>query len=168
MIEDGILYIVGLQISISEFLWTIISFFPFMFLLKKILYNPVLNFMDERKARIDEGLDEGKTAARALEENREKLNAELAESSNAAREMIGAARSEADKEKSKVLAAAHEEAADLHKQVQERLKNEEVQAVADIESSMPELVKLLSEKLLHSSEADDDALIGSCIEANRE
>ena len=53
-----ILDIVGLQISVPEFILTIISFFLFMFLLNKILLKPVLSFMDARKARIDAGLAE--------------------------------------------------------------------------------------------------------------
>ena len=64
-----ILDIVGLQISVPEFILTIISFFLFMFLLNKILLKPVLSFMDARKARIDAGLAEGKNAEAALEEN---------------------------------------------------------------------------------------------------
>lgn len=65
-----ILDIVGLQISVPEFILTIISFFLFMFLLNKFLFKPVLSFMDARKARIDEGLAEGKKAETALEENK--------------------------------------------------------------------------------------------------
>ena len=41
-----ILDIVGLQISVPEFILTIISFFLFMFLLNKFLFKPVLSFMD--------------------------------------------------------------------------------------------------------------------------
>ena len=45
-----ILDIVGLQISVPEFILTIISFFLFMFLLNKFLFKPVLSFMDARHA----------------------------------------------------------------------------------------------------------------------
>lgn len=169
MIENGVLYIVGLQISISEFIWTIISFFPFMFLLKKFLYDPVLNFMDKRKAEIDESLEEGKTAQRALEENGEKLKAELTETGSAAREMVGAARSEADKAKSEVLNAAHAEAQSIHKNVQLRVDNEEAEARKSVEDNLPELVALLSQRLLHSDEAAENTeLIENCVKAAEE
>lgn len=71
--------LVGLQISTAEFLWTIISFFLFMFLLKKFLYDPILKVMDEREARIQEGLEEGRNAKKALEESKTQLAAELSE-----------------------------------------------------------------------------------------
>lgn len=163
MIENGILYIVGLEISISEFLWTIISFFPFLFLLKKILYDPVLNIMDKRKASIEAGLAEGRDAQLKLEENKKLLEAELVESGSAARELIGEARSSADKEKSKVLAQAHKEVAELQSELRLRVKNEEAEARAEIENDMPELVKMLSATLLGSDEAADDELVKDCI-----
>ena len=102
-----ILDIVGLQISVPEFILTIISFFLFMFLLNKFLFKPVLSFMDARKARIDEGLAEGKKAEAALEENKAQLAQELAQTGADARGVINAARSDAEKAKGEVLNAAH-------------------------------------------------------------
>lgn len=110
-----ILDIVGLQISVPEFILTIISFFLFMFLLNKILLKPVLSFMDARKARIDAGLAEGKNAEAALEENKAQLAQELAQTGAAARGVINAARSDAEKAKGEALSAAHAEAEQLHK-----------------------------------------------------
>ena len=97
-----ILDIVGLQISVPEFILTIISFFLFMFLLNKILLKPVLSFMDARRARIDAGLAEGKKAEAELEENKAKLAQELAQTGADARGVINAARSDAEKAKTVV------------------------------------------------------------------
>lgn len=169
MIENGVLYIVGLQISISEFLWTIISFFPFMFLLKKFLYEPVLKFMDERKARIDAGLAKGKDAEKAMDDSKAALAEELSKSGAEARQMIGAARSEAEKAKSEKLSAAHAEAAGIHNEVFSRIENEEAEARQSVEDSMPELVSALAQQLLHSNEAAGSGeLIKSCVNAAKE
>ena len=146
----------GLQISTAEFLWTIISFFLFMFLLKKVLYEPVLKVMDAREERIKAGLEEGKNARKALDESKAQLAAELTEKSGEARQFISEAR------------AAHTEAEELHKQVRERVSAEEAAAVSSVEGDMPELVAILSNKLLHSDEVNSDAaLIKDCIEASK-
>lgn len=56
----------------------------------------------------------------------------------------------------------------LHKQVREKVKAEEAEAVSSVESNMPELVAVLSNKLLHSDEMDTGAaLIKDCIEASK-
>ena len=102
-----ILDIVGLQISVPEFILTIISFFLFMFLLNKILLKPVLSFMDARRARIDAGLAEGKKAEAELEENKAKLAQELAQTGADARGVINAARSDAEKAKGEAVSYTH-------------------------------------------------------------
>ena len=159
-----ILDIVGLQISVPEFILTIISFFLFMFLLNKFLFKPVLSFMDARKARIDEGLAEGKKAETALEENK----AQLAQTGAEARGVINAARSDAEKAKGEVLNAAHAEAEQLHKNVRERVKSEEKAAVGEIDGSMPELVALLSDRLVGGGAEDNKALIDDCVSKTKE
>ena len=160
--------IVGLQISVPEFILTIISFFLFMFLLNKFLFKPVLSFMDARKARIDEGLAEGKKAETALEENKAQLAQELAQTGAEARGVINAARSDAEKAKGEVLNAAHAEAEQLHKNVRERVKSEEKAAVGEIDGSMPELVALLSDRLVGSGAQDNKALIDDCVSKTKE
>lgn len=163
-----ILDIVGLQISVPEFILTIISFFLFMFLLNKFLFKPVLSFMDARKARIDEGLAEGKKAESALEENKAQLAQELAQTGAEARGVINAARSDAEKAKGEVLNAAHAEAEQLHKNVRERVKSEEKAAVGEIDGSMPELVALLSDRLVGGGAQDNKALIDDCVRKTKE
>ena len=163
-----VLDIVGLQISVPEFIWTIISFFLFMFLLNKFLFKPVMTLMDERKARIDAGLEEGKKARAALEENEARLAQELAEKGSEARSVISEARSEAEKAKSETLDAAHAEAEKLHKNVRERVKAEEADAVKELDGNMPELVALLSGRLLGGEVSDEAALIEDCIRETKE
>ena len=154
-----VLDIVGLQISVPEFIWTIISFF---------LFKPVMTLMDERKARIDAGLEEGKKARAALEENEARLAQELAEKGSEARSVISEARSEAEKAKSETLDAAHAEAEKLHKNVRERVKAEEADAVKELDGNMPELVALLSGRLLGGEVSDEAALIENCIRETKE
>lgn len=145
-----VLELVGLQICIPEFIWTVINFFLLMFLLKKFLYTPILKFMDERQARIDAGLDEGKKAEQALEENSKQLAAELSAKGDEARALISEARSEAEKVKSAELEKAHAEAEKLNKQARERVRQCESDARGDIDQSMTELVGVLAAKLLNS------------------
>ena len=163
-----VLDIVGLQISVPEFIWTIISFFLFMFLLNKFLFKPVMTLMDERKARVDAGLEEGKKARAALQENEAQLAQELAEKGSEARSIISEARSEAEKARSETLDAAHAEAEKLHKNVRERVKAEESAAVEELDGSMSEMVALLSGRLLGGEISGEADLIEDCIRETKE
>ena len=68
-----------LSINISELVLTAISFFLLFFLLKRFLYDPLLRFMDERNARIEEGLDAEKQALAAVQANEMLLEAKRKE-----------------------------------------------------------------------------------------
>lgn len=160
-----VLNIVGLEICVPELIWTIINFFLLMFLLKLFLYKPVLRILDERKAKVTEGLAEGKKAEATLEETNTMLDEELSEQNAKAREFIGQARAEAEKERDAVLADAHKEAESLHKGVRQRIKAEEDAAKADVEDNMPDMVMMLTKKLLGSEDAEcSPELIKSCVE----
>lgn len=161
--------IVGLQISVPEFIWTIINFFLLMFLLKTFLYKPVLNFMDKRQAAIDEGIAKGKEAERALTENNDKLSAEIAQSGAEARTLVAEAREEAEKAKGEVLTEAHAKAAKINSEVRSRVKDEEANERAAIEDSMPELVDVLTKRLLHGDDSlTDPETVKSLMDAEKE
>lgn len=160
--------IVGLQISTAEFLWTVISFFLFTFLLKKFLYDPILKALDAREAHIKEGLREGKDAQKALDESKARFAAQLGETGNEARAIISDARSAAEKTKSEALSLAHTEAEKLRVDVRARLAEEKSEAESSLENDMPELVAILTGRLLGSNAVTaDDELIRDCIEASR-
>ena len=78
-----------LSINPSELIWTILSFFALLFLLNRFLYKPLVRFMDERRARIDAGLNEEAAALsaeiQALREERDTLRVEYAETVETAR-----------------------------------------------------------------------------------
>lgn len=155
--------IVGLQISTAELLWTVVSFFLFMFLLKRFLYDPILSVMDARKARIKEGMDEGRNAQKALSDSKAQFALELSEKSNDARALISDARSEAERARSEALSAAHAEAEKLHKEIKNTVKAEETEAESSIESEMPEFVAMLTGRLLCREDisAEDEIILKS-------
>ena len=63
-----------LSINFSELFWGIFNFFLLLFLLNRFLYKPLIKFMDDRKARIDAGLDEEKKALEEEQANNDQVN----------------------------------------------------------------------------------------------
>lgn len=159
-----VISIVGLDFCVPELIWTIITFFVLMFLLKIFLYNPVLKILDERKAKVDAGLNEGKRAETAFKESSAAMNEELVEQNNKARELIGQARNEAEKEKEAALSEAHSKAEEIRNDIRERISAEEYAAKCDVEENMPDFVVLLTKKLLDSEDAEcSPELVKSCV-----
>ena len=119
-----------------------------MFLLNRFLYKPLIKFMDDRKARIDAGLDEEKKALEEEQANNDGIEAALDEKRVEAKSIIekaGAedkashsqAISEARSDAEKTVLDARENAAKVEKQLEERVKQQS-----------QELAQLLADKLL--------------------
>lgn len=143
-----VLDIVGLQISVPEFIWTIITFLLLVILLKKILYDPVLKFMDARDKRVEAGLEEGRKAQQALEEGKARFAQELTQTGAEARAIISDGRALDDAERSKLLSGAHKQVEALYAEARARISAEEEDARKTVENTTPEYVLLLTEKLL--------------------
>ena len=62
-----------LSINIWDFLWTVVDFFLLYFVLKTLLYKPIVRFMDERRTRIEAGLEEERKLREAMEANAQAL-----------------------------------------------------------------------------------------------
>ena len=53
-----------MSINVSEVIWTIVCFFALLFVLKKFLFDPLIRFMEQRQAAIDQSLERGRDAQR--------------------------------------------------------------------------------------------------------
>ena len=53
-----------MSINVSEVIWTIVCFFALLFVLKKFLFDPLIRFMEQRQAAIDQGFERGRDAQR--------------------------------------------------------------------------------------------------------
>lgn len=137
-----------LSINFSELFWGLFNFFLLLFLLNRFLYKPLIKFMDDRKARIDAGLDEEKKALEEEQANNDGIEAALDEKRVEAKSIIekaGAddkashsqAISEARSDAEKTVLDARENAAKVEKQLEERVKQQS-----------QELARLLADKLL--------------------
>jgi len=67
-----------LSINISEVIWTVIDFFVLFYVLRKLLYTPLRQFMAQRQNKIDAGIALRREAQHRADEA-EQNNAELLE-----------------------------------------------------------------------------------------
>ena len=123
-----------MSINISELIWTVICFFVLLVVLKKLLFDPLVSFMAARDARIQDGLNAGRTAQQQLDA--------------AAR-----ARSEAQRKQAAAADALLAEA----KSAAERARAQETAAAAAVDAKLPELVTALTGGLLGSDAAERNA-----------
>lgn len=135
---------------------TIVSFFLLYFLLNTFLFKPIIKFMDDRKARIEGGLEEGRKAKQAKEENQRRLEEELRRTGGEAKQVLADAKSVDEADRAKVLESARNDATAALKDARGRIGEEKKAAEASVSESMPELVAALTARLL-----GDDAVVSA-------
>ena len=142
-----------LSINISELVLTVISFFLLLFLLKHFLYDPLIRFMDERNARIEEGLDAEKQALAAVQANEMLLEARRKESMDQAKSIVEQARNADEQRREAALQQARQSAEESRSRAREELCRLQESESGKLRDSETELADLLADRLLSSGYA---------------
>ena len=142
-----------LSINISELVLTALSFFLLFFLLKRFLYDPLIRFMDERNARIEEGLDAEKLALAAVQANEMLLEAKRKESMDQAKHIAEQARSADEQRREAALQQARLIAGESLSRTKEDACKLLEQESGKLRAEEDELAALLADRLLSSGYA---------------
>ena len=153
-----------MEINISELILTIVNFVVLMLLLNKFLYRPLVRFMDERKARIEAGLEEEAKAKRDLDACEDERRKAMSAQNQKAHELVTASKREARAQCAAMYREANAEARDLKLEVKERLAQEKDADYQQIQAIVPELIALLADHMM--LDAKDPAL-NADLEAQR-
>ncbi len=137
-----------MSINVSELIWTILCFFVLLFVLKKLLIDPLLKVMDARNANVAEGLEAGRQAQLAREENDEALQQAKKDAAQQASALMQEAKSADEKARQAAVAEAKQSAAQSMKDTREQLHAEEQAVSAELEQELPALVETLAAALL--------------------
>lgn len=146
-----------MSINISELIWTVICFFVLLVVLKKLLFDPLVSFMDARDARIQDGLNAGRTAQQQLDAAARARSEAQRKQAAAADALLAEAKSAAERARAQALQSAHQEAAQATRAMRARVRDEETAAAAAVDAKLPELVTALTGGLLGSDAAERNA-----------
>ena len=137
-----------MSINVSESIWAVICFLVLLVVLKKLLYDPIIRVMDARRAHVADGLEAGRQAKQARDENDAAITQAKRETAQQAGAILQEARSADEKARQAALTDARKETAQSMKDARENLREEEARVSSALEQDMPELVELLTDALL--------------------
>jgi F-type H+-transporting ATPase subunit b len=142
----------ALGINLGYLIVQIFSFFVLMILLGGWLYNPILNVLEERKARIAKGLEDARQAAIA----RDNADAE-------AKKILDAARAEAAKMRSEASVQAEEQASIILAKANEDAKARIASASADAEGERNRILSDMRGQVVDIAMAAANKLVGESL-----
>jgi len=137
-----------LSINVSEVIWTIVCFFALLFVLKKFLFDPLIRFMEQRQAAIDQGLERGRDAQRKKDENDAALREKWRERSVEVKQLLAEGKTADDRERAWVLESTQKETNKALQEANQRIEQERRQVYADAQEQLPQLVSILAQQLL--------------------
>lgn len=137
-----------MSINVSEVIWTIVCFFALLFVLKKFLFDPLIRFMEQRQAAIDQGLERGRDAQRKKDENDAALREKWRERSVEAKQLLAEGKTADDRERAWVLESTQKETNKVLQEANQRIEQERRQVCADAQEQLPQLVSILAQQLL--------------------
>ena len=131
-----------------SFLGQLATFVILLALLRLILYKPMLNMLEERKARIAQGLKDADEAAKARAESEQQAAERLKEATAKAESLLEESRKAADRLKSEVMSQTQAEIERVKQAQQEQLAQLKSDMLREVKSEVADLVIATTKKVL--------------------
>lgn len=146
------------MISINpwELFWTVINFFLLYFILKNLLYKPIIRFMDERQARIDAGFAAEKKAQEALTSSKAQLTDEKAKCAQDARERLERDKAAYEAKQAQLARAYHDKSTQKRQELKKTVAENVNEEQARFDENEQELAELLITRLLCADKVESN------------
>jgi F-type H+-transporting ATPase subunit b len=141
-----------LSINISELIWTIICFFVLLLVLKTFLFGPIMRHMDQRRSRIDAGLDEKRRADETIDAERRAAEESWKKVNDESRRALTDGKTQASVRRADELEQAHRQGAQVVEDARADAAREEEDARAAVSRDAAELGRALADRLLSGRE----------------
>ena len=128
-----------------------VNFGILLVVLRYVLYKPIMKTLDERRAKIEQGVKDAEEASVKLAEADTEAGARIAAADTEAEALVAHARDAATSEKSRIVKEAEERAARLTADAEARAKESAEKALRDSEKEIARLAILAAEKAMRKS-----------------
>jgi len=141
----------ALGINLGYLISQIVNFTLLAVLLYFLAYKPILRMLDERSARIKQGLDDAEQASRRAAEMEKEFEQRLADARKEGQEIVAQATQMSEKARQEILATAREEARAQVDKAKEEISRERDLAMAELRQQVADLSLSISEKVIGES-----------------
>ena len=137
-----------MEFEISTFVFTVLNLLLLYWILKKLLFKPVTNFMDNRNNKIQEAIDSANSAKEEIEKMRLEYDEKLKSAGEEGKKIIEEYRTMADKEYNSAINTAKMDAQKIVDDARREIEVEKERAINDLKKEVSNLVVTASEKVI--------------------
>lgn len=147
----------------------IFNFFVLFFLLRRFLFKPMVNMLETRKQRIADGLQAAEMARREAEAERAQLQSQIDAERREAMERVAAASKRGETLAAEIESSARQDAQKILEDARSEATRERERIIAEAQDQIAELAVLAAEKVLGrelSSRESQRAFVNEFLAAN--
>lgn len=126
----------------------LINFLILFFVLKKFAYKPILNFLDERKNKIEAGLKNAEIAEEKLKNAQDTEKQTILSAKKEAQQILESVVVDSEKTKQNIIDEANLQAKKILEEAKLKTEQEKKQLITDVKKEMAELIVKASEKVV--------------------
>jgi F-type H+-transporting ATPase subunit b len=136
-------------------LWQLVNFFILLYLLRRYLYSPIKDMLDQRAAQINGDLDDAEARREEAEELKAEYEQKLKNAHSEAQDIIDNAETRANKKAKDIINNAEEKAENLKAKKLEEIEQAKKEAAAELRDSIADYTILAANKLIQE-QLDED------------
>jgi F-type H+-transporting ATPase subunit b len=137
-------------------IWTLISFFILLILLKKVAFPPILKGMKKREETIKQQLEEAQKTKKDAEHLLEDYKRQLAEARSEAQKIINEGKSLGENMRKEIVQKAQEESNQIVKRAQEEIELQKQKAILELQEKIADLSIMAATKIINKSLNTED------------
>ena len=151
ILQPAFLGIGALGINLPSLLAQLINFTLLLVLLSVLAYKPLLRVMDERRKRIQEGLDAAEESKRRLSETEKEVARELEKARQEGQALISQAQQMSSRIQEEGQTQARTEAEQLLERARSEIQMERDSAIAELRREFANLTIIAAERVIRRS-----------------
>lgn len=141
----------GLVINLFWIIVSAANFLFFLFVIKAVAFGPISKMLDDRRARIEQGLKDAEEARRNRESAEQERLAALTEARREANDILARAQKVAQETRDADIAATREEIERMRNRATAEIAAEKQKALADLRAEVADLALAAAGKVVRES-----------------
>jgi F-type H+-transporting ATPase subunit b len=132
-------------------IWTLVSFFILLVLLKKVAFPPILKGMKKREETIKQQLDDAQKTKKEAETLLDDYKRQLADARSEAQKIINEGKGLGESIRKEVIQKAQEESNQIVKRAQEEIELQKQKALMELQEKIADLSVMAASKVINKS-----------------
>jgi F-type H+-transporting ATPase subunit b len=137
-------------------IWTLVSFFILLVLLKKVAFPPILQGMKKREETIKQQLEDAQKTKKEAETLLEDYKRQLADARSEAQKIMNEGKGLGESMRKEIIQKAQEESNQIVKRAQEEIELQKQKALMELQEKIADLSIMAASKVINKTLNPDD------------